>query len=105
MQKFVRIVNRKDGEARTNRKRALNFVSRGMAAVVSCTDTGVILEIRMLEEAELAVVRSMLRKYSERDPVTGNFSWFVGDSGGSRLMKRYEGVSGGYRVYQATHGS
>lgn len=37
--------------------------------------------------------------------VTGKFEWYVGDSGGSRLMKQYEGISGGTRVFQAAHGN
>lgn len=105
MQRFVQITNRKDGKAYTSQKRALLFVSRGMAAVVTATDTGQITHIRMLEAAELAVTKTLMRSTRVTDPVTGKFEWFVGDSGGSRLMRQYEGVSGGHRVFQATHGN
>jgi hypothetical protein len=107
MQKFVIIVNRGTPESPkyTNPKKALAYVARGLAAVEACSDNGHLTHIRMLEAAELAATKSALRRYSERDPVTGNFVWMVGDSGGSRLMKQYEGISGGTRVLMAEHGN
>lgn len=93
--KFVKIVNR---GSYTSAKKAYGYCVRGLAAPVAMD--GIISEIRMLEAAELAMHRSSRREY---DAVSGKFEWFVGDSGGSRLMKEYEGISGGYRVYQAEH--
>lgn len=102
MRQFVKIVNR---GSYTNSEKAMRYVERGFAAVVSASDTGIVREIRMLEESELAIVRSSLRaRQRDIDPVRGSFEWFVGDSGGSKLMKQYEGISGGTRVFQATHG-
>ena len=101
MKQFVTIVNR---GSYTNPRKALKYVSRGLAAVVACTDNGQITQIRMLEAAELAMTRSILKQYKVFDPVTGSFTWAVGDSGGSKLMKAYEGISGGHRVLQASHG-
>lgn len=43
------------------------------------------------------------RREQERDPVTGGFEWFVGDSGNT-VMSTVEGC-GGMRVFQATHGN
>lgn len=101
-QAFVKIVNRNNGY--TNQRKAISYVQRRLAAVVASTDTGLILEIRMLETAELAVLRSSNKSRRRAiDQVTGKFEWFVGDSGGSQLMLEYEGISGGSRVYKAVH--
>lgn len=103
MQFFVKILNR---DKYTNPKRAEQFVLRGLAEVVTTTETGLITEIRMLEGADLEAAKRVLKmSRPEYDPVKGKFEWFVGDSGGSQLMLQYEGVSGGMRVYQAVHGS
>ena len=104
MQNFVTIVNR---GTYTNQRKALKYIARGLASVVSCSDNGQITEIHMLEAAELAMSRSYNKRCHPRteiDPVTGAFSWMVADSGGSKLMKQYEGISGGTRVLQASHG-
>ena len=101
MQKYVRIVNR---STYTNPRKAMKYVSRGLASIVSATDDGHITEIRMLESAELALARSANRLLVEEyDPVTGKFHLYVGDSGGSQMMKMYDGISGGYRVWQFAH--
>lgn len=95
--KFVKIVNR---DSYTSAKKAFGYCERMLAAPIQ--ETGIITEIRMLETSELAMLRSHSR--SERDPVSGHFEWRVGDSGGSKLMKAYEGISGGHRVFQAHRG-
>ena len=109
MRKFVRITNRKDGNAYTTQRKAVKYIARGLAKCLSATETGIINEIAMLETAELSIARSTIKRMSMKsgvlDSVTGKFEWFVGDSGGSSLMKQYEGISGGHRVYQATHGN
>lgn len=101
-QYFVKIVNR-DGKY-TNERKAHLYVARGFAAIVKATESGRLLEIRMLEAAEIALVQSGL-KSSRRaiDNIEGVFEPFVGDSGGSQLMKHYEGTTGGHRVWQLDH--
>ena len=101
MQHFVRIINR---GTYTKPRKALKYVSRGLAAVVDCTPAGIITEIRMLESAELSMARSIAKRERITDPVTGKFEWSVRDSGAPTLMKRYEGL-GGMRVLQARHGN
>jgi hypothetical protein len=107
MRQFTKIVNA--GGRYTNPSKARAYVGRGLAELISGTIENPI-EIRMLDEAELSFVRSLMRK-AAADPVTGEFSWHVGDSGGSQLMKMLTGrgtkpgVSGGYRVFQAKRGT
>lgn len=105
---FVKIANR---GSYTNHERALHYVMRRLAVVsLACAATQRILEIRMLEESELAVERQRLRVVAEDLTVAGSFAWHVGDSGGSRIMKdgtargTRPGQSGGYRVLKASHG-
>lgn len=87
------------------------FVNRRMAEVsLICSTTKRVLEIRMLEPAELDAVRRRIRNASDDREVVGHFVWYVGDSGGSAIMKTLSargtksGVSGGYRVFKASHG-
>jgi hypothetical protein len=98
--KTVKIVNR---DTYTSGKKAASYCGRRLAEPVDVNGTPSRSEIRMLEAAELAA----LKPHGGRgyDPVRGNFEWFVGDSGGSNLMKQLEGISGGYRVFQAQHGN
>lgn len=93
----MKIVNRDNGYTNVNKSKF--YLGRKLAALVSGTLDRPI-EIRMLDAAELAVVRSEIRR-NERDPVTGSFEWYVGDSGGSQLVKSYTGLSGGMRVFKA----
>jgi hypothetical protein len=83
----------------TSGRKAASYCGRGLAEFVSSG------QIRMLESAELEVIRSGRHiELADRDPVDGKFHWYVGDSGGSRLMKQLTGISGGVRVYKAAHG-
>lgn len=106
---FVKITNR--GAAYTSTERALHFVNRQMAEeFVVCVLTRRVLEIRMFETSELAAIRARVRTACEQRAVPGKFTWYVGDSGGSKIMKDGSGyrsrnaVSGGYRVLKAEHG-
>lgn len=92
--KIVRIINR---NSYTNGKRAASYCGRGLAVPVSRN------EIAMLTAAELERVHRLMQR-PEYDPVKGAFEWFVGDSGGSALMRQYEGISGGTRVFKAQRG-
>lgn len=106
---FVKIANR---SSYTNPERALHYVNRRLAVVsLICQATNRILEIRMLEAAELAIERQRCRTAADDREVPGKFTWHVGDSGGSRMMKdgtargTRAGQSGGYRVLKADHGT
>jgi hypothetical protein len=99
-QHFVRIVNR-PGKY-TNMKRADYYVRRGLARVTYMSLSRRIIEIAMLDAAELAVVRSQLtQERREKEP---KYAWYVGESGGSKLMRDYEGIGGGTRLWNADCG-
>jgi hypothetical protein len=108
-QHFVKIINR---NTYTNQYKAALYVGRGLAEVVTEGLDGAPTEIRMLEAAELSLLRTAIRLANEKilDPVRGSFEWFVGDCGGSKTVKECSGrgtkagVSGGYRVLKAQRG-
>lgn len=97
MRQFVRIENR---NSYTSVRKAADYIRRGLATTID----GDPLRINMLDAAALLTLRSAMRADKrDYDPVTGAFAWYVGDSGGSQMMRDYQGVSGGTRVYQANH--
>ena len=86
-ERVIRIINR---NTYTSVKKARDYCRRGLAEAVTAG------EIRMLEEAELSMMRS-----AERDVSGDRYSWYVGDSGGSPMMKELHGVSVGIRMHKA----
>lgn len=101
MRSFVRIENR---QTYTNLNRANDYIRRGLARVVESSSNGTPQIIHMLDTSELSRLRSEMKQTrANYDSVDGGFNWFVAYSGGSSMMRQYQGVSGGFRVYQATH--
>ena len=42
-----------------------------------------------------------MMRSAERDVSGDRYSWYVGDSGGSAMMKELHGISGGTRMHMA----
>lgn len=93
----VRIVNR---NTYTSGKKAAFYCGKAnpIAEFISVS------EIRMLENAEMDAIRISLSRENSDRIVPGAFAWYVGDSGGSTLMKDATGYSGGTRLWNASHG-
>jgi hypothetical protein len=85
----------------TSQRKASFYVKSGRAI---WEDARTRMAIWFLPEGQL------IATMHEDRAVSGSFAWYVGDSGGSSLMKAgtargtKAGVSGGYRVLKAQHG-
>ena len=86
-----------EGGSYTSLNSAMKHVSRGKAVIINRGDEDILVFNKDIRHFNVPPQTG--------DLVTGNFEWMVRDSGGSSLMKAYEGISGGTRVLQASHGS
>lgn len=92
-QHFVRIVNR---GTYTNARKAFNYVERGIAEVFLVSLSRQILEIRMLESAELLMLRSEMSRSRRDENVDDGIDrrWVSSPSGKSGNLRPAVAVNG-----------